>query len=103
MKRSDEVRAAHAPHYDADPPHVCLECDLLREIADLRQRKAKNNQLAAQLDDARLNIKRLESQNYRLNNRCVELEASSAMACESPDPKCDCAGCSLARDVGGAT
>jgi len=79
MKRSDEVRAAHALHYDVVPPRVCLECDLLREI------------------------KRLESQNYRLNNRCVELEADSAMACESPDPECGCAGCSLARDVGGST
>ena len=38
----------------------------------------------------------------RLRARISELDDSNAMACECPTANCDCAGCSYAREKGGA-
>lgn len=36
MTRADEIRAAHARHWDNVKPGACLECDLAREVIEAR-------------------------------------------------------------------
>ena len=47
-------------------------------------------------------IHRLRAEVSRLQREVARYEESASMACEEPPPSCRCAGCSLARDRGGA-
>jgi len=47
-------------------------------------------------------VYRLRVEVTRLRREVAQYEESASMACEEPPPSCRCAGCSLARDRGGA-
>ena len=47
-------------------------------------------------------VHRLRAEVSRLQREAARYEESASMACEEPPPSCRCAGCSLARDRGGA-
>lgn len=47
-------------------------------------------------------VHRLRAEVSRLQREVAQYEESASMACEEPPPSCRCAGCSLARDRGGA-
>lgn len=47
-------------------------------------------------------VYRLRAEVSRLRREVAQYEESASMACEEPPPSCRCAGCSLARDRGGA-
>lgn len=47
-------------------------------------------------------VYRLRAEVARLRREVTQYEESASMACEEPPPSCRCAGCSLARDRGGA-
>ncbi len=68
-----------------------------------------NVAVATFLSYARTDVPRLVDEVHRLNAEVARLrrevaqyEESASMACEEPPPSCRCAGCSLARDRGGA-
>ena len=47
-------------------------------------------------------VHRLNAEVARLRREVTQYEESASMACEEPPPSCRCAGCSIARDRGGA-
>lgn len=54
------------------------------------------------LSYARTDVPRLVEEIRRLKKLVSQYEESASMACEEPPPNCSCAGCSYARDRGGA-
>ena len=50
----------------------------------------------------RAQLRDLRAERDALRIRILELDDSNAMACECPTANCDCAGCSYAREKGGA-
>ena len=54
------------------------------------------------LAHAPADLRRLVAEVRRLRDLVDALEEGRDMACEQPDPRCECPGCSLARERNGA-
>jgi hypothetical protein len=99
-----------------------MKADTLREIEARALAVPKNVTITTSTDPAEHNLAtarflsyarqdvpalveevyRLQAEISRLRREVAQYEESASMACEEPPPSCRCAGCSLARDRGGA-
>jgi chromosome segregation ATPase len=77
---------------------------LAESVALVRELDASTEAAALLLERDALAAEVVERTNERnrLASKLVEAEESNAMACERPTANCDCAGCSYAREIGGA-